>query len=146
MTAPFIGTWIYSRWGPVVFLISAILSFSGMMTFRTLMKGEKNELDNSELAAEADEQLHDRVEQVDDDVRQQTEQDAAGGQPEQAEARQSAGVVRLGQLLLARLAEEDDSEELDHGEPGQRRDQRDGRGEHRGQSGQAGGRGVTMEL
>lgn len=53
LTAPFIGTWLYSSYGPLVFLLSAILGFSGMLTFRSLMKGEKSEVIDSELAAEA---------------------------------------------------------------------------------------------
>jgi hypothetical protein len=39
--------------------------------------------------------------------------------------RSQPGVMRLRQLLLARLAEEDDAEELDHGIAGERRDQCD---------------------
>lgn len=58
LTAPFIGTWLYSNFGPAVFLVSAALGFSGMLTFRSLVgrevsKAVSDELSDSELAAEA---------------------------------------------------------------------------------------------
>ncbi len=40
LTAPFIGTLVYQFAGPLVFLFSAALGFAGMMTFRSLLKGD----------------------------------------------------------------------------------------------------------
>ncbi|MBK8270738.1 MAG: hypothetical protein IPK83_21505 [Planctomycetes bacterium] len=40
LTAPFIGTFLYSTIGPGVFLVSATLGFSGMLMFKSLVKGD----------------------------------------------------------------------------------------------------------
>jgi hypothetical protein len=61
---------------------------------------------------------------------------AASGQPQHAGAFPAGRRRAPGQLFLARLAEEDHAEELDHGVAGQRRHQRDQRRHHRDQHGQ----------
>ena len=70
----------------------------------------------------------------DDLDRQQAEQHAAGDQPD-AGRRAPSGRRRAAcaSRRLARLAEEDDAEELDHRVAGQRGDQRDQRRDHRDQ-------------
>ena len=65
--------------------------------------------------------------------RKQAEHDAARASQTRPTRSQAPGVVRLRELLLARLAEEDDAEELDHHVAGERRDQRDQRGDDRHQ-------------
>jgi hypothetical protein len=81
----------------------------------------------------ADQLLSDRVDELDELVRQQAERYAASDQPQHARALPAAGVVRLRQPFLARLAEEDDAEELDHRVARQRGDERDHGGDHRNQ-------------
>ena len=56
------------------------------------------------------------------------QQHAAGGEPDQRGALQPAGVLRVGEVGLARTAEEDHAVELDHHVPGQR----GGQHQHRG--------------
>jgi hypothetical protein len=69
-----------------------------------------------------------------------TERDAAQRQPDQARPLPGPGRVRVQQVLLARLAEEDDAEELDHGVAGKGRDQGDQRGDDRDQHVEEGAR------
>lgn len=58
LTAPFIGTYLYSLYGPLVFLISSALGLLGLLTFRSLARSQQTardvaELETTELAAEA---------------------------------------------------------------------------------------------
>lgn len=50
LTAPFIGTLLYTYTGPLVFLISATLGFCGMMTFRSLVKSDATRKAIEEMA------------------------------------------------------------------------------------------------
>ena len=85
------------------------------------------------LQAAADEHPRHRIKRADHQVGKQAQQHAAGGKPAQAGALEGIGIVCIGEFFLAWLPQEDDTEELDHGETGQRGDQRHSRCESRQQ-------------
>ena len=74
-----------------------------------------------------------RIDQGDHGGREEPEQHASGRQPDQARALDARGVVRARERGLARLAEEDHAEELDHHVAAERGHERDAGGDHREQ-------------
>ena len=67
-----------------------------------------------------DQLLRHRVDQLDELRGQKAQGHATQCQPDHAGALPQTRVVRVGEFVLARLAEEDHAEELDHGVAGQR--------------------------